>query len=63
MLPWVLEEGGAEVQGAPTRSPGLPEEEEAAPQPRGLLRFGVSSMWIVIALLATCYRACTGPAG
>lgn len=65
MLPWVLEEEGAEAQGAPARSHGTLEEEESAgaSPPRGLFRLGASSLWIVIALLATCYRACTGPGG
>ncbi len=37
--------------------------EEAAleePQRSGLLRTGLGSVWILLALTATCYRVCTG---
>jgi len=33
--------------------------EEETPR-RGLLRTGLGSLWILLALTATCYRVCTG---
>ena len=38
----------------------LDEAELEEPPSRGLLRTGLGSVWIVLALLATCYRVCTG---
>ncbi len=47
--------------GAATGSPiDFEEPELEAPQRSGLLRTGLGSVWILLALTATCYRVCTG---
>lgn len=56
---------GGRTRSAPSFLPGLLEEEQAPadePESRGLFRFGMSgAMWVLLALSATCYRACAGP--
>ena len=47
--------------GAPIGSPiDFDEAELEVPQRSGLLRTGLGSVWILLALTATCYRVCTG---
>ena len=36
------------------------ESELGEPQRHGLLRTGLGSVWILLAITATCYRVCTG---
>jgi hypothetical protein len=38
----------------------VPDEELEPPGNGGLLRTGLGTVWIVLALVATCYRVCTG---
>jgi hypothetical protein len=44
---------------AATGPPDLEESLESEPR-RGLLRTGLGSVWVLLALTATCYRVCTG---
>lgn len=57
--------GRGRARAASSFLPGLLEEETDPvdePESRGLFRFGMSgAVWVLLALSATCYRACAGP--
>ena len=54
--------GGSLLRGRIGTHPPIElDESELEELPRrGLLRTGLGSVWIVLALTATCYRVCTG---